>query len=140
MYLTEKKIVVLIGVCGFLWFPADAHAEEPLLVTTSPPQDISLPLWETPTGDFLLEKGLTTEPVLEEETVFGDSFHLPSGNRISGRVMQTRFFLGEKIGQQVINPETSFRMSAKGSFRSYLNEREVVFPIDRKPFWSRGSL
>ena len=129
-YLTEKNIVVLIGVCGFLWLPADAYSEEPLLGSVLPSQEI-LPLLDFPTTDVLGEGPLVS--ILEQETPLEDSFRFPNGEDVSNQVMQTRFFLGERIGPQIVKPETTFRMSAKGGFGTYLNQkrqRAEIVPID----------
>ena len=132
LYSIERKLVTFLGICGFLWLPTTAHAEESLLEVGAaiPPQEL-FALGDAP-KDIPLEDSILREPSPDQEFPFEESFHL-RGTEVANASLRARFVLGRRIESQIFKPTATFRISSKGDAQDYLNhtpQKEGRVPLD----------
>lgn len=131
-YLTEKRVVAFIGICGFLWLPATAYSDQSLLEVgpAIPPQEF-FALGSVP-GEIVLEDSILGQPSYNQDILSEDSFHL-RGVEVADEALRSRFTLSKRIESQIFKPQTTFRISSKGDVQDYLNrapQKERRIPLD----------
>ena len=131
-YLTEKKLIAFIGICGLLWLPETAYSEQSLLEVgpAIPPQEF-FALGNVP-GEIALEESFLEQPPSDQNIFFEDLFHL-RGAQVADEALRSRFILSKRIESQIFKPGATFRISSKGNVQEYLNrapQKEERFPLD----------
>lgn len=133
LYLAKKRVVVYIGIFGFLWFPAAVCAEQAVLeVGPAIPSQEPFTLGKVP-SEVTLEETVLERPSFDQEIPFENFFQL-RGAEVASGMLQSRFTLGRRIESQILKPEKTFRISSRGGLRDYLdrqpqkNERALLDP------------
>ncbi len=131
---SKNKVALLVSCCGIL-FCLEVEAEEP---GTLPLDPLTVPV-EGIRANVLLPVPVapqaflpTEEDPFRLEASFQDNFRLPEGKTLPMRAIRSRFLLGERVEPLIFRPNTTFQLSARGGFDTYMNRsrEEEVFLLN----------